>query len=161
MTRTFVTPRGKVLVREAKPADAVQFRELRLGALQDSPTAFSADHRKNSSHPLKHWEDMLTMQPDESTIFLAVNEGNLIGMTGIVRGNSPKTRHSALVWGVYVRPEWRCMHIAAELIQACLEWAKARRIVLAKLGVVSVNTSAIRCYKRCGFKVYGTEPQAI
>src|SRR5512141_1310040 len=161
MTREFVTPRGKVLVREAKPADAIPFRELRLGALQDSPTAFSADYQKNLSHPFKHWVEMLTMQPEESTILLAIHEGKLIGMTGIVRGNSPKTRHSAMIWGVYVKPEWRGMHIAEELIQSCLKWAKARKIVLAKLGVVSVNTSAIRCYERCGFKVYGTEPQAI
>jgi RimJ/RimL family protein N-acetyltransferase len=161
MTREFVTPRGKVLIREAKPADAIPFRELRLDALQDSPTAFSADYQKNLSHPAKHWEDMLTMQPDEATIFLAIQEGNLIGMTGMVRGNSSKTRHSAMIWGVYVRPEWRGLHIAEELIKSCLKWAKLRKIVLAKLGVVSINTAAIGCYERCGFQAYGTEPRAI
>jgi RimJ/RimL family protein N-acetyltransferase len=82
-------------------------------------------------------------------------------MTGIVRGNSPKTRHDALIWGVYVKPEWRGLHIAAELIHSCFEWAKARKVVLTKLGVVTVNQSAIRCYERCGFKIYGTEPRAI
>ncbi|HEX6035200.1 MAG TPA: N-acetyltransferase, partial [Anaerolineales bacterium] len=81
--------------------------------------------------------------------------------TGIARGGSPKTRHSATIWGVYVRPEWRGLHIAEELIQACLIWARARKIVAARLGVAAANASAIRCYERCGFRVTGTEPRAV
>ena len=72
MIRSLATPRGKVLLREAKPTDAVQFRELRLDALQDSPIAFTSDYQKNLNHPPNYWEDKLTMQPDESTIFLAI-----------------------------------------------------------------------------------------
>lgn len=141
--------------------DAMQFRELRLYALQDSPTAFSADYQKNLNHPIQYWEELLTMHADESTMFLAVDENTLIGMTGIARGGSPKTRHSATIWGVYVRPEWRGLHIAEELIQACFAWARARKIVAARLGVTATNLSAIRCYERCGFKITGTEPRAV
>lgn len=160
MIRSLATPRGKVLIREVKPTDAVQFRELRLGALQDSPVAFSADYQANLNYPAKYWEERLTMQPDESTIFLATNKGNLIGMTGIARADSPKTRHSAWIWGVYIKPEWRGLHIAEELINSCFEWAKGRKIVIAKPGMAAANTSAIRCYECRGFKAYGTEPRA-
>jgi ribosomal protein S18 acetylase RimI-like enzyme len=161
MSRSLPTARGQVIIREANPKDAVRLRELRLYALQDSPTAFSADYQKNLNHPMQYWEDMLTMHADESTMFLAVHENNLIGMTGIVRGGSPKTRHTAMIWGVYVRPEWRGLHIAEELINACCAWARARKIVAAKLGVAAPNTSAIRCYERCGFRITGTEPRAV
>lgn len=161
MIPSIATPRGEIFIREAKPVDAVPFRELRLGALQDSPIAFTADYQKNLNHPPKYWEDMLTMQADESTIFLAEHKNNLISMTGIARGSSPKTRHSAWIWGVYVKPEWRDLHIARELINSCFTWARARKIVIVKLGVAAVNQPAIRCYERCGFKTYGTEPRAI
>ena len=161
MMRVHNTPRGRILIREARPTDAIQFRELRLEAFQDSPIAFSADYQKNLSEPLKYWENRLTMHSDEATIFLADHESNLIGMTGIARGGSPKTRHSAWVWGVYMKPDWRGLHIAEELIRSCLTWAKTRNMVTAKLGVAAVNTSAIRCYERCGFKIYGTEPGAL
>lgn len=161
MSQSLLTSRGMIFIREANPADAVPFRELRLHSLQDSPTAFSADYQKNLNHPLQHWEEMLTVHVDESTIFLAQHENQLIGMTGIVRGGSPKTRHSATIWGVYVRPEWRGLHIAEELIQACFTWARARQIVVAKLGVTASNTSAIHCYERCGFRISGTEPRAV
>ena len=161
MNRTIDTPRGQILIREANTADAVIFRELRLGALQDSPIAFTADYQKNVNHPMKYWEDLLSPRIDESTIFLAEQDGRLIGMTGIMRSNSPKTRHAAWVWGVYVTPQWRGLHIGEEIIRSCLGWAKEHDIVLAKLGVAAVNAPAIRCYERCGFKTYGTEPRAV
>ena len=161
MNRSITTPRGRITIRHATPADAMPFRELRLEALQDSPIAFSADYQKNLDHTAKYWEDRLTMQEDEATIFLAEHEGKLIGMTGTARGSSPKTRHGAWIWGVYVTPEWRGLRIAEELIKSCFTWAKAREIVVVKLGVALTNTSAIRCYERCGFVTYGTEPRAI
>lgn len=161
MTHSFDTPRGAVLIREANAADAARFRELRLEALQNSPIAFSADYQKNLKQPVKYWEDLLTPQPDESTIFIGEFGNQLIGMTGVMRSNSPKTRHAVWIWGVYVTPEWRGVHIAEELVTSCLRWARERNVALAKLGVAVVNEPAIRCYERCGFKTYGTEPRAV
>src|SRR6185295_2948663 len=119
MKRSITTPRGTITIRDATSADAMPFRELRLEALQDSPTAFSADYQKNLNHPAKYWEDRLTMEADEATILLAEHEGKLIGMTGIARGDSPKIRHGAWIWGVSVTPEWRGLRIAEELIDSC------------------------------------------
>jgi RimJ/RimL family protein N-acetyltransferase len=161
MNGSISTSRGSITIRDATPADATRFRELRLGALQDSPIAFSADYQQNLNHPAKYWEDRLTMEEEEATLFLAEHEGELIGMMGILRGSSPKTRHSAWIWGVYVTPKWRGLHIAEELISSCFTWAKARKILLVKLGVAATNKPAIRCYERCGFSAYGTEPRAI
>ena len=161
MNRSITTPRGPIFIRDATPADAMLFRELRLEALQDSPIAFSADYQQNLNHSAKYWEDRLTLEKDEATILLAEHEGKLLGMTGIARGGSPKTRHGAWIWGVYVTPEWRGLRVAEELINSCLTWARARNIVLVKLGVAATNISAIRCYERCGFSTYGTEPRAI
>ena len=161
MNSPITTPRGPIVIREATPADAMPFRELRLEALQDTPTAFSADYQQNLSHPAKYWEDRLTMEKDEATIYFAEHEAKLIGMTGIARGSSPKTRHSAWIWGVYVTPEWRGLRVAEELINSCFTWAKAKMILLVKLGVAATNKPAIRCYERCGFSTYGTEPRAV
>jgi ribosomal protein S18 acetylase RimI-like enzyme len=161
MIRSLNTQRGMIVIREANVTDAVQFRELRLGALQDSPNAFSADYQKNLSQPSQYWEDRLRMEEDEATIFFAEHEDDLIGMTGIARGRSPKTRHGADIWGVYVQPEWRGLRIAEELINSCFTWAKARKVIIVRLGVAATNRSAIRCYERCGFSKYGTEPRAI
>jgi RimJ/RimL family protein N-acetyltransferase len=161
MIKSITTLRGTIIIRQSNPADAANFRELRLGALLDSPTSFSMDYDRASQQSIKYWEDTLAMNDQESAIFFAEHEGQLIGMTGIARGRSPKTRHGADIWGVYVMPQWRGLHIAEELLASCKNWAKAREVVILRLAVVATNQSAIRCYERCGFVTYGTEPRAL
>ena len=160
MTQSMQTPRGTVVIRAANQADAMQFRELRLEALQDSPTAFSADYQMNVNQPMSYWEGRLS-EDDHAITFLAEHEHHLIGLTGIARGRSVKTQHGAGIWGVYVQPAWRGLHIAEALLEACIHWANAREVNIVRLAVVSTNESAIQCYKRCGFTVYGIEPRAL
>lgn len=161
MIKSITTPRGIILIRQSSLADAASFRELRLGALLDSPTAFSMDYERASQQSIKYWEDRLVMDDLEAAIYFAEHNDHLIGMTGIVRGSSPKTKHAADVWGVYVTPQWRGLRIAEELIHGCKEWAKGRGVVILRLAVVATNKSAIRSYERCGFTTYGTEPRSL
>jgi RimJ/RimL family protein N-acetyltransferase len=160
LNRTIETNRGKIIIRESTPSDVTQYRELRLGALQDTPTAFSADYQAHLSRPMSFWEGRLNFD-EYGIIFFAEQASNLIGMTGIHQRESPKTKHSAEIFSVYVRPEWRGLHIAEGLIDLCVQWAKAREVNILKLGVMATNTSAVRCYERCGFKIYGTEPRDV
>jgi len=157
------TPNGTITIRQAQETDVSAFRELRLEALQNHPEAFSSDYSLNLAKPLSEWSDRLQFQQRGYTemIYFAISSEKLIGMTGIVMGNSPKTEHGALIWGVYVQPHWRGFHIAEGLLTACVDWARTRVVKIVKLAVVTTNTSAIRCYTRLGFKVYGVEPQAL
>ena len=156
----FETPRGMAIIREARTTDVLQYRDLRLFALQNAPTAFSADYQTNLSRPMSFWENRL--QPDEdSTIFFAEHENHLIGMTGIRRRESLKTRHGADVLSVFVHPEWRGLHIAEKILEACVSWGIARNVNILKLGVMATNISAVRLYERCGFEIYGTEPRDV
>ena len=161
MIKSLPTARGTIVIRQSDLADVASFRELRLEALQNSPTAFSMDYGRSSHYPLKYWEDTLVMDDMESAIFFAEHNDRLIGMTGIARGRSPKTKHAADIWGVYVTPPWRGLHIAEELIRSSRDWAQARQIVVLRLAVVATNKPAIRCYERCGFVTYGTEPRSL
>ena len=154
------TARGTITIRQVELSDAAEFRELRLQALQNAPTAFSADYEVNLAQPNSYWEDRLTFD-EYGIIFFASHENELVGTTGIRQGESPKTKHGAFIWGVYVRPEWRGLHIAEALIETCIQWAKTRAINIVKLGVMISNTPAVRCYERCGFVTYGTEPRGI
>lgn len=160
MNRTLATARGKVTIRQARENDAGRFRALRLEALKDSPRAFGADYDTNAAQPPEYWRERVGSS-EEKALFLAEQESILLGMTGIIRNSSQKTRHNAWLWGVYVTPAWRGLHVAGELIEACARWAEAGGIVIVKLGVAAVNSRAIRCYERCGFSVYGTEPRAL
>lgn len=161
----FVVPtlRGYVSIRPVTEADAAALGDLRLEALRDHPEAFGAAYEMHVGRPAEFWVDWLRERTSEqaATLQIAVAGEALVGMTGLHRGRPPKGSHSGVIWGVYVRPDWRGSHLADRMIDACLEWARSRDMYVVKLAVVVSNTSAIRCYARCGFTVYGIEPQAI
>jgi len=157
MINSIETNQGIVIIREANPADAEQFRELRLFALKESPLAFGADYETDRNRAPEYWQERL-QEDEHSIMFVAEHERNLIGMTGITSRPLPKTKHSAKIIAVFVHPEWRGLRIAESLIDACIEWARSKEKIIVKLGVNAENASAIRCYERCGFTIYGTEP---
>ena len=158
------TPRGLISIRPAAEADVAAMRDLRLEALRNHPEAFSADYTLASrDQSVPYWSDWLRDRSDgnRNILYLAAACETLAGMCGIQRGSSPKTLHSSVIWGVYVRPDWRGLHVAGQLIEACLAWAGAHAVRVVKLAAVTTNAAAIRCYLRSGFRVYGVEPQAI
>jgi RimJ/RimL family protein N-acetyltransferase len=161
MNELINTPLGVITLRPAQETDAQAFREIRLEALRAHPEAFGSDYETNEKFSPSHWVKRLRALGDDNMIHFAVHENDLIGICGIFRGNSKKTRHNANIYSVYVRPDWRGHHIAEGLIHLCFSWAQNRMLRIVKLAVVTNNTPAIRCYVRCGFTVYGIDPQVI
>jgi RimJ/RimL family protein N-acetyltransferase len=163
MTVHITTPKGEVNVRIATLEDASSLLELRLEALAMHPEAFAADANRTAADGENAWMERINeyATTKSGAIMMACLSKELIGMGGIVRGHWPKTQHSSSLWGVYVKPDWRGFHIAVAIINECITWAQEHEIVVVKLAVITINTSAIRCYTRCGFKVYGTEPRTI
>jgi RimJ/RimL family protein N-acetyltransferase len=157
------TPHGTITLRPVVEADVVLLRDLRLEALRTHPAMFSADYTTHLNQPMTFWTEWVRQRTSEQAgiIQVASAEKSLVGMSGLHRGDAPKTWHSGIIWGVYVRPAWRGLQIAERLIAECMAWARTRDMRLVKLGVVTTNTAAIRCYARCGFTVYGIEPQTI
>ncbi len=153
-------PNG-ITIRHAKPADVESFRALRLEALKNHPDAFGQAYADAAAKENEYWLNRLNINEVEDALFFAEKDSQLIGMTGIHRSMAVKAKHAAMIWGVYVKPEWRGNHISESLIQSCVEWAKTQGVVIVKLAVVTGNLSALRCYEKCGFKTYGTEPKAI
>jgi RimJ/RimL family protein N-acetyltransferase len=160
---TIDTPRGVVFIRPTSESDAPAYRDLRLAAVRSHPEAFGADYESLAARPLEGWQERMRAGAggDHGITYVAEAQGELIGMTVLQRGELPKLRHWANIFGVYVQPAWRGTGIGDALIEACAAYASALGLRLLKLGVVTTNVSAIRLYQRCGFQVYGVEPEAI
>ncbi len=163
METALTTPRETMTVRSATVDDAPAYRDLRLEALRNHPEAFSADYAAALAQPMSFWIERLRSSGAETGVanFLAVQDEQLIGMCAVFRGNTPKTQHSATIVGMYVRPDWRGLHIAGQLVNACVSQARQQGAKIVKLAVVTTNARAIRSYARAGFHVYGVEPQAL
>jgi RimJ/RimL family protein N-acetyltransferase len=161
MQQTLETPQGVVSFRRSLESDLVDFRELRLEALRNNPASFGSDYDTVKANPMQFWISRLYAGSEDGALYFALHGEDLIGMCGIQLGTSPKTRHSATIWGVYVKPVWQGLHIARNLIENCIEWGNHHGVKVAKLAVVADNASAIRCYEGCGFTVYGRDPKAM
>lgn len=150
-----------IKIRQANGDDAAILRELRLEALLKHPESFGGDYESEVSYSAAHWAARLEHNSDDAG-FVAVNGKDLVGMAGIrLNSGSRKMHHNAIIWGVYVKPDQRGSNIAEQLITACLDWAKQKRVLLVKLSVVTSNAAAIRVYARCGFRAYGVDPKVI
>jgi RimJ/RimL family protein N-acetyltransferase len=163
MSVTVSTDRGSVLIRPTRADDAQAYRALRLEALQHHPAVYGADYAERTASPRSYWEDVVQRGAGGATgvTFVAAANDELIGMTNVVRVTNPKLTHSASMHGVYVQATWRGTGVADALVQACLAWAREHGVRVVKLGVVTTNAAAIKLYLRCGFSVYGVEPEGI
>lgn len=161
VAQTLETPRGLVTFRHSHGSDLVDFRELRLEALRNNPASFGSDYETVKANPMQFWVSRLYADSEDGALYFAVHAEDLIGMCGIQLGTSPKTRHSATIWGVYIKPDWQGLHLARSLIENCIEWGIHHGVKVAKLAVVADNAGAIRCYESCGFTTYGRDPRAM
>ena len=92
-------------------------------------------------------------------IFVATAGEALVGVLALERDDTPQFRHNGRIWHVYVRAEWRGLGLAGALIDACVAWAQQEHIHMLRLSVAANNSTAIRCYARYGFVVYGVEQE--
>lgn len=151
----------KPTIRSSSVADAAAFRGLRLEALKNHPESFGSGFTDYEDKPDEYWSERLNFNPNEQAIYFAEHSSAMVGMCGIHRSLAPKLQHSATIFGVYVRPQWRGQKISQRMIEACLQWASLRGIIIAKLAVVTENQAAIKSYSAMGFTIYGVEPRAL
>ena len=143
-------------IRTTCAADAEALCALRVEGLGAHPTAFVTTVEEALA---EDWVKRAAEGNGEglSAIFVAEAGGQLVGMTGIVASPREKLRHSAFIWGVYVRPAWRGGRLAERLVDAAVAWAERKGCTIVRLGVTAGNEAAYRTYVRCGFEVYGRE----
>ena len=74
----------------------------------------------------------------------------------------PKTRHKALLLGMYVEPELRGQGLGRQLVEALLAEARRRDgLRQIALTVTEGNAAAEALYQRSGFSRFGLEPLAV
>ena len=145
-----------IVVRRLLPTEAELFRAIRLEALQAHPSAFGAALETEAGKPGVWFAQTL----GDNAVFAAWRAADLLGIAGYHREPTPKQRHKALLWTMYVRETARGSGAADTLVEAVI--AHARTEVEALLLAVGVhNEPACRLYRRHGFVEYGREPQAL
>ncbi len=151
-------------IRFLNSQDVAAYRQLRLQALREYPTAFASSFEQESCLTLNDFAARLHTHDNlKSGIFGAFDDrSQLIGMLGFSCDNRPKRAHIGSLWSMYVLPEFRCLGLGAALLDQALSHTREigvlRQVVLA---VTENNLPALSLYKSRGFERFGLEHDAL
>jgi len=147
-------------IRILQPAEAEALFALRRQALEDAPLAFAASPEDDRAASPDAVREVLGSGPD-SAVFGAI-DGSLLGMLGLYREPKRKMAHKVYLWGMYVRPEGRGRGLARALMTAALGHARTLAgVTQVQISVTDDADTAGRLYEELGFRIWGTEPDAI
>lgn len=155
---------ASLVITKFKPREWKKYREIRLEALKNTPTAFGSSYTEELEKPGAKWKDRLKESETNnlSSTFFAILDGNPIGMMTIFREDKEKTKHKANLVGVYVKKEYRGKGVSAKLLEKTISWCKSKEdIKKIQLGVNTKNIPAIRFYQKNGFEITGTMKQEL
>jgi ribosomal protein S18 acetylase RimI-like enzyme len=133
-------------------------KDVRLRALQDTPSAFGSTYAKESQLTDADWVERAAQWSGERAAgYLAVDAPIPCGIAAVYLGQDDGTRaHLVSMW---VAPAHRRLGIGRLLVDAVLAWARRRNARTLQLMVTCNNDPAIRFYQRLGFTMTGqTEP---
>lgn len=151
-----------MIVRQLDRRDAIAYQSLRLRALLESPTSFSASHEDESGRSLTEVEARVAPAMDGSLcVFGAFDDGRLAGFVAFVRSPRKKLHHVAELAGMYVDPQRRRNGAGRALLDTVVVHARSLGVRQLKLGVNATNTAAQQLYRAAGFERFAIEPDAL
>lgn len=138
------------LVRRMGEDDWDQVREIRLAALQDSPTAFASTYEREAAFDEATWRS----RTRTAAWFVAFDGTRAVGLVAgrHEEGALAGERHVVSFW---VAPDYRGRGVAGALLDAVVDWAREQGADVVTLWVVDGNEPATRLYVRHGFQPTG------
>lgn len=142
--------------------DAAPYKALMLHAYEHAADAFTSTPEERAKEPDEWWVNRIAHPEGMTVAFGDFEDGSLVGTVALEFSAKPKTKHKALVVGMYVLPRSRGNGTARALLQAAIQFCKERGDIRAvQLEVTEGNTPAVTLYESLGFKAYGVEPMAV
>jgi GNAT superfamily N-acetyltransferase len=143
------------VIRRITTDDVDTYRDIRLRALRDAPSAFASTYDVESRRPRDAWVERVALcaRGGSNAVFLAFGEdGTCIGLAGGKDDDLGADRQLISMW---VEPSQRGTRVAAELVDAVVAWAEAHGATSIGLWVTRDNERAQRFYERMGFVATG------
>ena len=123
------------------PNNAAIFKDIRLRALQDSPTAFSANYADEAKLTDSDWLDRAAQwSSDKSAAYLAIDSGAAVGIAAGLLDRNDSLRASLM--SMWVAPTHRRLGIGRTLVEAIVAWARGHNVLYLYLMVTSNNDRA-------------------
>ena len=133
-----------------------EYREIRLAALKDTPSAFASTWQEEASLTPPQWMERAQRSQDGKTLTIVVAVDDAGRWVGLVGGYRPGGRGvDAELISMWVAPDCRGSGIGIELLRGVLAWAEAHGASTIGLWVNKANRAAISLYDKAGFRRTG------
>ncbi len=150
---------SNITIRPLVKSDLALYKALRLSALQLSPLAFGSNFAEENAYSDAVWLQRME-QVGSNIVFGAFDGDQLVGTAGLFAHPRLSERHRGTLWGVYVAPEARGLNLGEQLVQAVIDHA-AKRFLVLDARVVATNNYAGDVYRKLGFVTYGVEKKSL
>jgi ribosomal protein S18 acetylase RimI-like enzyme len=140
--------------------DAAAFREIRLQAISDSPSAVWPTFEEEAKRTIEEVEARIQRR-DTQFVFGAFIDMKLVGIAGLRREPLEQVRHKAVLWGVFISPDQRREGLARKLFSRVASRAREEGVLQIHLCVNAQNARAQNLYRSLGFRSFGLEPRAM
>lgn len=151
-----------MLISLLTASDALAYRALMLEAYAQAADAFTSTAEERAAEPESWWVKRIA-DPGGLSVALGAKVGDeLLGTVALEYSAKPKTRHTALLIGMYVRDHARGQGLGKALLQAAIRHAEQRDgAKVITLTLTEGNAAALSLYVSAGFQAWGTQPMAI
>lgn len=112
----------------------------------------TAEQQRNRIESMKNSEN--------STIFVAEKDNNLVGYLFAIGGTARRTQHSVYIV-IGILKDYRGQKIGTKLFESLKEWAIERNIRRLELTTVTRNVAGVALYKKMGFEIEGTKRHSL
>ena len=149
-------------IRSLGKDDAALYRALMLEGYRLAADAFTSVAEERAAEPLAWWEQRIQHPGGLSLAFGAFDNNHLVGTVAVEYSAQAKTRHKALIVGMYVSLAYRHRGVGFALLKELMSQIRTRPgVAMVTLTVTEGNKPATRLYESMGFKSFGTEPMAV
>ena len=138
-----------MIIRRAEPKDAEGLTRLgeAVGSEPEGWLVTTNGWRQTSDE--RRYLRAIRRYPN-AAVFVAEDEGRIVGRLSIARDQHPASRHVADL-GLMVAMSHRRRGIGTMLLEAALDWARHAEVRKLELHVFPHNVAAIKLYENFGF----------
>ncbi|HWA77372.1 MAG TPA: GNAT family N-acetyltransferase [Polyangiaceae bacterium] len=144
-----------VRVRPLSVNEGPLLRELRLGALHDSPHTFGERLEDALNRPREEWDEQARTltDPEGPRVFVAEVDQKPAGL--VLAVEDPNDPQVCRVGGMWVNPTQRRRGAGSWMLDAVVNWARERKKQHLRLWVQEDSASARALYESFGFAYTG------
>lgn len=141
------------IVKKINKTDWLKYKEIRLEALKNEPSAFGSSYDDISSRTDSEWQDLFIKKEDDGLFYYSVLFDNeFIAIGGAFKDKNGEWN----VIAIYTRNKFRGLGVGTILMKGIVAEFEKRGIQKIYLRVNTSQVAAISLYNKLGFKIIKT-----